>query len=54
MNIKPYRVPQDEKVNLSDYPTTEGKKKENETIRDEVVPPLVEKLKTLHEKLNAE
>ena len=30
MNIDRYRVPQDEKVNLSDYPTTEGKKKENE------------------------
>ncbi|KIH69795.1 PPK2 family polyphosphate kinase [Salinicoccus roseus] len=54
MNIDRYRVPQDEKVNLADHPTTEDKKKENKTIRDEVVPPLVDKLKTLHEKLNAE
>ncbi|TVT28991.1 polyphosphate--nucleotide phosphotransferase [Salinicoccus cyprini] len=54
MDLNYYKVTGDEKIKLSDYPTTENKTNDNEKIRDEIIPPLVKKLKDLHMKMNAE
>ncbi|AKG73534.1 PPK2 family polyphosphate kinase [Salinicoccus halodurans] len=54
MKLKKYRMPHDEYIELQEYPTSEDKTKDNDEIRSEVIPPLVEKLKDLHLRLNAE
>lgn len=54
MNIDDYRLTGDKKIDLGEMPTSEGKSSENEKIRDEVIPPLVDRLQLLHQKLNAE
>lgn len=54
MKLTNYRMPHDKYIKLQDFPTTEDKTKDNEEIMNEVIPPLVEKLKDLHLRLNAE
>ncbi len=54
MKLKKYRIPHDQSVKLQDFPTSENKTSDNDEIRSEVIPPLVEKLKDLHLRLNAE
>lgn len=54
MRISTYKVPSTKSIRLKDYPTTENKKKENEHIRDEIIPDLVKQMKSLHHRLHAE
>lgn len=54
MRISTYKVPSTKSIRLKDYPTTEDKKKENEHIRDEIIPDLVKQMKSLHHRLHAE
>lgn len=54
MKITDYKIPSTKEIKLKDYPTTEGKKKDNEQIRQEVIPDLVARMKELHHKLHAE
>lgn len=54
MKIEKYRMPHERYVKLREFPTSEGKTRENEEIRTEVIPPIVEELKDLHVRLNAE
>ncbi|WP_411843828.1 PPK2 family polyphosphate kinase [Salinicoccus sp. HZC-1] len=54
MNLENYRMAHDKYVKLQDFPTSEGKTQENDKIKEEVIPLLVEKLKDLHLRLNAE
>lgn len=54
MKISNYKVPSTKSIRLKDYPTTEDKKKENEHIRDEIIPDLVKQMKSLHHRLHAE
>lgn len=54
MDLKKYRMPHDQYIKLHDFPTSENKTKHNEEIRKDVIPPLVEHLKDLHLRLNAE
>lgn len=54
MNLSDYRIPVNKKIKLEEYPSSEGKKEDNDYIREEVIPPLVEDLKKLHLKLHAE
>lgn len=48
------KVPCTKNIKLKKYKTSEGKKKDNQEIKENIVPPLVEKLKVLHLKLNAQ
>lgn len=54
MTLNSYQVPADKAIQLADYPPSEGKQQDNNTIRDEVIPGLVTELKDLHLKLHAE
>jgi len=54
MKITNYKVPSTTDIKLKDYPTTEDKKKDNDQIRDEIIPDLVKQMKNLHHKLHAE
>lgn len=54
MKITNYKVPSTKNIKLTDYPTTENKKKENDEIRENILPDLVRKLQELHHKLHAE
>lgn len=54
MNLSDYKVPSTKDIKLKDYKTSDGKKTDNQEIRDNVIPPLVEKLKNLHLRLHAE
>ncbi|MFC3419912.1 PPK2 family polyphosphate kinase [Salinicoccus hispanicus] len=54
MNLNRYKITGNERINLNDYPTTENKSHDNEKIRDEIIPPLVDRLKDLHLRMNAE
>ncbi|QQD84753.1 PPK2 family polyphosphate kinase [Jeotgalicoccus sp. ATCC 8456] len=54
MNLSNYKVPGTKDIKLKDYKTSEGMKKDNDDIKENIIPPLVEKLKNLHLKLNAE
>ncbi|TDM02279.1 PPK2 family polyphosphate kinase [Macrococcus carouselicus] len=54
MDIEKYRVPVKSEIKLKSYPTSEDKKKDNDDIRDNVIPGLVSELKELHLKLHAE
>ena len=54
MKLSNYKVPCTKNIKLKKYKTSEGKKKDNQEIKENIVPPLVEKLKDLHLKLNAQ
>lgn len=54
MKISTYKVPSTKSISLKDYPTTEDKKKENDHIREEIIPDLVKHMKELHLKMHAE
>lgn len=54
MKLSDYKMPSTKNINLKDYQTSEGKKEDNDYINENVIPPLVEKLKELHLKLHAE
>src|SRR5690625_4665661 len=53
MNLSDYRIPEDKNIKLSDYLTSEGKKEDNNNIKENTIPPLVKTLKDLHLKLHA-
>ncbi|CAD2080449.1 PPK2 family polyphosphate--nucleotide phosphotransferase [Jeotgalicoccus coquinae] len=54
MNLSDYKVPSTKNINLKDYQTSEGKKEDNDYIKKNIIPPLVEQMKALHLKLHAE
>lgn len=54
MNLSDYKVPSTKNINLKDYQTSEGKKEDNDYIKENIIPPLVEQMKALHLKLHAE
>ena len=54
MKLSDYKIPSTKNINLKDYQPSEGKKEENDYIKENIIPPLVEKLKALHLKLHAE
>ena len=54
MNISDYKVHDNADIKLKDYQCSEGKKEDNDYIEQNIIPPLVEKLKELHLKLHAE
>lgn len=54
MKLSDYKIPSTKNIKLKDYKCSEGKKEDNEYIEQNIIPPLVEKLKELHLKLHAE
>lgn len=54
MNLFDYKVPHNANIKLKDHQCSDGKKEENDYIEQNIIPPLVEKLKELHLKLHAE
>lgn len=54
MKVSTYKVPSTKSIRLKDYPTSEGKKEENDHIREHVIPDLVKQMKELHHRLHAE
>ncbi|GAB3068755.1 PPK2 family polyphosphate kinase [Salinicoccus sesuvii] len=54
MNLDSYRLTGENTIRLSDYKTSENKSHDNEDIRNDIIPPLVKRLKDLHLKMNAE
>lgn len=54
MNTDKYAVKKDEKIKLSDYPTTDENKFSETELKDKLVPKSVKKLKELHMKLHAQ
>lgn len=54
MNVSDYKVHHNANIKLKDHQCSEGKKGENDYIEQNIIPPLVEKLKELHLKLHAE
>lgn len=54
MNLFDYKVPHNANIKLKDHQCSNGKKEENDYIEQNIIPPLVEKLKELHLKLHAE
>ena len=54
MKLSDYKIPSTKNIKLKDYKCSEGKKENNEYIEQNIIPPLVEKLKELHLKLHAE
>ena len=54
MKLSNYKIPSTKNIKLKDYKCSEGKKEDNEYIEQNIIPPLVEKLKELHLKLHAE
>ena len=54
MNISDYKVHDNADIKLKDYQCSEGKQEDNDYIEQNIIPPLVEKLKELHLKLHAE
>src|SRR5699024_11955109 len=53
MNLSDYRIPEDKNIKLSDYLTSEGKKEDNNNIKENTIPPVVKTLKDLHLMLHA-
>lgn len=54
MNLSDYKVHHNANIKLKDHQCSDGKKEENDYIEQNIIPPLVEKLKELHLKLHAE
>ena len=54
MKVSTYKVPSTKSIRLKDYPTSEGKKEENDHIRENIIPDLVTQMKDLHHRLHAE
>lgn len=54
MKVSTYKVPSTKSIRLKDYPTSEGKKEENDHIREHIIPDLVTEMKDLHHRLHAE
>lgn len=54
MKVSTYKVPSTKSIRLKDYPTSEGKKEENDHIREHIIPDLVTQMKDLHHRLHAE
>ena len=54
MKLSDYKIPSTKNIKLKDYKCSEGKKEDNDYIEQNIIPPLVEKLKELHLKLHAE
>lgn len=54
MKLSDYKIPSTKNIKLKDYKCSEGKKEDNDYIEQNIIPPLVEKLKKLHLKLHAE
>lgn len=54
MNLFDYKVPHNANIKLKDHQCSDGKKEENDYIEQNIIPPLVEKLKELQLKLHAE
>lgn len=54
MNLSDYKVQHNANIKLKDHQCSDGKKEENDYIEQNIIPPLVEKLKELHLKLHAE
>lgn len=54
MKVSTYKVPSTKSIRLKDYPTSEGKKVENDHIREHIIPDLVTQMKDLHHRLHAE
>lgn len=54
MKVSTYKVPSTKSIRLKDYPTSEGKKEENDHIREHIIPDLVKQMKELHHRLHAE
>ena len=54
MNLSDYKVHHNDNIKLKDHQCSDGKKEENDYIEQNIIPPLVEKLKELHLKLHAE
>ncbi|AQU78563.1 PPK2 family polyphosphate kinase [Planococcus faecalis] len=54
MNTDKYTVKKDEKIKLSDYPTTDENKFSETQLKDELIPKSIKKLKELHMKLHAQ
>ena len=54
MDITKYLVKQHEKLELSQYPTSEETRYSDEELRDRLIPEVVEKLQKLHLKMHAE
>ncbi|ALS79468.1 PPK2 family polyphosphate kinase [Planococcus kocurii] len=54
MNTDKYAVKKDEKIKLSDYPTTDENKFSETQLKDELIPKSIKKLKELHMKLHAQ
>lgn len=54
MKVSTYKVPSTKSIRLKDYPTSEGKKEENDHIRENIIPDLVTEMKDLHHRLHAE
>ena len=54
MKLSNYKIPSTKNIKLKDYKCSEGKKGDNDYIKENVIPPLVEKMKELHLKMHAE
>lgn len=54
MKLSDYKIPSTKNIKLKDYKCSEGKKGDNDYIKENVIPPLVEKMKELHLKMHAE
>ena len=54
MDIQSFRIDQNKRIRLDDYPTTIKDRPSDETLQNELIPKSIEKLKELHWKLYAE